>query len=90
MIFPSKAQKSPSESAEPSPLNGSWLNWQACGSPQGIHRRRIQRYAMDPPALEELRRDVKTNLFDAVYFLDTDRIARDVAYQTIILGELLR
>jgi hypothetical protein len=28
-------------------------------------------------------------LFDAIYFLDTDRIARDVAYQTIILGELL-
>jgi hypothetical protein len=45
---------------------------------------------MDPPALEELRRDVKTNLFDAVYFLDTDLIARDVAYQTIMLGELLR
>jgi DNA invertase Pin-like site-specific DNA recombinase len=45
---------------------------------------------LDRPALEELRRDVKTNLFDAVYFLDTDRIARDVAYQTIILGELLK
>ena len=42
------------------------------------------------PALEELRRDVKTDLFDAVYFLDTDRIARDVAYQTIILGELIK
>ena len=25
-----------------------------------------------------------------MYFLDTDRIARDVAYQTIILGELLK
>ena len=34
---------------------------------------------LDRPALEELRRDVKTDLFDAVYFLDTDRIARDVA-----------
>ena len=45
---------------------------------------------LDRPALEELRRDVKTNLFDAVYFLDTDRIARDVAYQTIILGELIK
>jgi Resolvase, N terminal domain len=44
---------------------------------------------LDRPALEELRRDVRTNLFDAVYFLDTDRIARDVAYQTIILGELV-
>jgi site-specific DNA recombinase len=45
---------------------------------------------LDRPALEELRREVKANLFDAVYFLDTDRIARDVAYQTIILGELLK
>ena len=45
---------------------------------------------LDRPGLEELRRDVKIDLFDAVYFLDTDRIARDVAYQTIILGELLR
>jgi site-specific DNA recombinase len=45
---------------------------------------------LDRPGLEELRRDVKANLFDAVYFLDTDRIARDVAYQTIILGELLK
>jgi hypothetical protein len=25
-------------------------------------------------------------VFDAIYFLDTDRIARDVAYQTIIFG----
>jgi site-specific DNA recombinase len=45
---------------------------------------------LDRPALEELRRDVRSNLFDAVYFLDTDRIARGVAYQTIILGELLK
>jgi site-specific DNA recombinase len=45
---------------------------------------------LDRPGIEALRRDVKTNLFDAVYFLDTDRIARDVAYQTIILGELLK
>jgi DNA invertase Pin-like site-specific DNA recombinase len=45
---------------------------------------------LDRPALEALRRDVRTPLFDAVYFLDTDRIARDVAYQTIILGELLK
>jgi site-specific DNA recombinase len=36
---------------------------------------------LDRPALDELRRDVKASLFDAVYFLDTDRIARDVAYQ---------
>jgi hypothetical protein len=45
---------------------------------------------LDRPGLEELRRDIRTPLFDAVYFLDTDRIARDVAYQTIILGELLK
>ena len=45
---------------------------------------------LDRPALEALRRDLRTPLFDAVYFLDTDRIARDVAYQTIILGELLK
>jgi site-specific DNA recombinase len=45
---------------------------------------------LDRPGLEGLRRDVRTSLFDAVYFLDTDRIARDVAYQTIILGELLK
>ena len=45
---------------------------------------------LDRPALEELRSDVRTDLFDAVYFLDTDRIARDVAYQTIILGELIK
>ena len=45
---------------------------------------------LDRPALEQLRRDVRTPLFDAVYFLDTDRIARDVTYQTIILGELLK
>jgi DNA invertase Pin-like site-specific DNA recombinase len=32
---------------------------------------------LDRPGLEELRRDVRTPLFDAVYFLDTDRIARD-------------
>jgi site-specific DNA recombinase len=45
---------------------------------------------LDRPGLEALRRDVRTPLFEAVYFLDTDRIARDVAYQTIILGELLK
>jgi site-specific DNA recombinase len=45
---------------------------------------------LDRPALEALRRDVRTPVFDAVYFLDADRIARDVAYQTIILGELLK
>ena len=45
---------------------------------------------LDRPGLEALRRDVRTPLFDAVYFLDTDRIARDLAYQTIIHGELIK
>jgi DNA invertase Pin-like site-specific DNA recombinase len=44
---------------------------------------------MDRPGLEQLRKDVKTDIFDAVYFLNTDRIARDVAYQNIIIGELI-
>jgi DNA invertase Pin-like site-specific DNA recombinase len=45
---------------------------------------------LDRPALEQLRQDLKTNLFETIYFLNTDRIARDVAYQTIIIGELLK
>ena len=31
---------------------------------------------LDRPALNRLREEIKTNLFDAVYFLDADRIAR--------------
>lgn len=45
---------------------------------------------LDRPALDELRNDIKTDLFDAVYFLDSDRIARDVSYQNIIISELLK
>jgi len=41
---------------------------------------------LDRPALEELRRFVKTPLFDSIYFLNTDRIARDVTYQIIIIS----
>jgi DNA invertase Pin-like site-specific DNA recombinase len=33
---------------------------------------------LDRPALDQLRKDLKTNLFDIVYFLDADRIAREV------------
>jgi site-specific DNA recombinase len=44
----------------------------------------------DRPALEQLRADLKSDLFETVYFLNTDRIARDVAYQTIIIAELLK
>jgi site-specific DNA recombinase len=45
---------------------------------------------LDRPALDEMRRDVKTALFDAIYFLDADRIARDVTIQTIIIEEILK
>jgi site-specific DNA recombinase len=45
---------------------------------------------LDRPGLDQLRRDLKTDLFHTVYFLNTDRIARDVAYQTIIIAELLK
>jgi DNA invertase Pin-like site-specific DNA recombinase len=45
---------------------------------------------LDRPGLEQMRQDVKTDLFDTIYFLNTDRIARDVAYQAIIIGELLK
>src|ERR1700730_13518651 len=40
------------------------------------------------PGLEQLRSDVKPDLFDVVHFLAADRIARDAAYQSIIIGEL--
>ena len=42
------------------------------------------------PALERMRADLKTDLFEAVYFHSADRIARDVAHQIIIVGELLK
>ena len=45
---------------------------------------------LDRPALEELRRDMMTSLFDSIYFLNTDRIARDVTYQIIIISEILK
>ncbi len=45
---------------------------------------------LDRPAMNELRDDLKTNKFDAIYFLAADRIARDVTYQNIIVGEILR
>jgi site-specific DNA recombinase len=45
---------------------------------------------LDRPALEQMRADLKTDLFEAVYFHSADRIARDVAHQIIIVGELLR
>jgi site-specific DNA recombinase len=45
---------------------------------------------LDRPALNGLREDAKGNVYDVVYFLDADRIARLVAYQTIIIEELLK
>jgi site-specific DNA recombinase len=45
---------------------------------------------LDRPALNQLRADLKADLFDTVYFLAADRIARAVAYQTIIVDELLK
>jgi len=45
---------------------------------------------LDRPAMNELRVDLKKNKFDAIYIINTDRIARDVTYQNIIVGEILR
>jgi len=45
---------------------------------------------LDRPALDQMRLDAKLALFDAIYFLCADRIAREVAYQTIIVSELLK
>jgi site-specific DNA recombinase len=44
----------------------------------------------DRPALNEMRKDVKTNVFDVIYFHDADRIAREVTIQTIIIEEILK
>jgi site-specific DNA recombinase len=45
---------------------------------------------LDRPALNRMRTDLKTDRFDRIYFLAADRIARDVEYQRIIVGELLK
>ena len=47
-------------------------------------------FYLDRPAMNQLREDIKTNAFDAVYFLAADRIARDSTYQNIIVEELIR
>ena len=41
---------------------------------------------LDRPALEELRQDAKGDVFDAIYLQCADRIAHEVAHQTIIVG----
>lgn len=45
---------------------------------------------IDRPALDHLRTDLKSNLFDSIYFLNSDRIARDVTYQNLIIAEILK
>jgi site-specific DNA recombinase len=45
---------------------------------------------LDRPALNRMRSDLKTDRYDRIYFLAADRIARDVEYQRIIVGELLK
>jgi site-specific DNA recombinase len=45
---------------------------------------------LDRPALNRMRADVKTDRFDRIYFLAADCIAREVEYQRIIVGELLK
>ena len=45
---------------------------------------------LDRPGMNKLRDDLKTDLFDTIYFLNTDRIAREVTYQTIIIAEILK
>jgi site-specific DNA recombinase len=44
---------------------------------------------LDRPALNELREDAKGDVHDVASFPDANRIARVVAYQTIIIEELL-
>jgi DNA invertase Pin-like site-specific DNA recombinase len=42
------------------------------------------------PALDQLRKDLKTDQFDIVYFHAADRIAREVTIQNIIVEEILK
>jgi DNA invertase Pin-like site-specific DNA recombinase len=48
------------------------------------------RTLLDRPALNQLRADLKTDLFDAVHFLAADRIACAVAYNCIYCCVCLR
>jgi site-specific DNA recombinase len=45
---------------------------------------------LDRPAMNQLREDMKNESFQLIYFLNTDRIARDVTYQNLILAEILK
>ena len=42
------------------------------------------------PALDQMRQDLKTNVFDVIYFHAADRIAREVVIQTIVIEEILK
>lgn len=42
------------------------------------------------PALNELRADLKTNIFDVIYILCADRLARESEYQKLLIAEFLR
>ncbi|MCC7356748.1 MAG: recombinase family protein [Candidatus Doudnabacteria bacterium] len=44
---------------------------------------------LDRPAMNDLRRDIRTLGFQTIYILNADRIARDVTYQNIIISEFL-
>ncbi len=45
---------------------------------------------LDRPAMDALRNDLKTDIFETIYVLNTDRIAREVTYQMIIVAEVLK
>lgn len=45
---------------------------------------------LDRPAMNQLREAIRTSQFEVIYILNADRIARDVTYQNIIVGEILR
>jgi site-specific DNA recombinase len=44
----------------------------------------------DRPALDEMRKDLKRDVFDIIYFHQADRIAREVVIQTIVIEEILK
>jgi hypothetical protein len=49
--------------------------------------RDFQAPRFDRPALDQMRKHSKTNLFDVIYFLDADRIALELTIQMItVLG----
>jgi hypothetical protein len=56
----------------------------------GDRDRRQMGARLDRPALDQMRKDVKTDPFDAIYFLDADRIVREVTIQTIIIEAILK